>query len=85
MAAFAVAVQRHHVGVGQDVALVSRMMPEPVPPSLPLVALMVTTLGDALTAAAVMALTISCVVDDHRSGLAACCRGAVPGGPSRGC
>ncbi len=37
----------------------SRTMPEPVPPLLPLVALMVTTLGEALTAAAVMALTSS--------------------------
>ena len=37
----------------------SRMMPEPVPPSLPLVALMVTTLGVAFTAAAVMAFTSS--------------------------
>ena len=37
----------------------SRMMPEPVPPSLPLDALMVTTLGVAFTAAAVMALTSS--------------------------
>ncbi len=35
------------------------MMPEPVPPSLPLVALMVTTLGVAFTAAAVMAFTSS--------------------------
>src|SRR5215218_9395085 len=34
-------------------------MPEPVPPELPLVALMVTTLGEAFTAAAVMALTLS--------------------------
>src|SRR6476620_6412759 len=34
-------------------------MPEPVPPVLPLVALMVTTLGEAFTAAAVMALTSS--------------------------
>ena len=37
----------------------SRTMPEPVPPELPLVALMVTTLGDAFSAAAVMALTSS--------------------------
>lgn len=37
----------------------SRMMPDPVPPALPLVALMVTTLGVAFRAAAVMALTSS--------------------------
>src|SRR4029453_18841045 len=37
----------------------SIMMPDPVPPSFPLVALMVTTLGDALAAAAVMTFTSS--------------------------
>ena len=37
----------------------SRMIPEPVPPSLPLVALMVTTLGDAFSEAAVMTFTSS--------------------------
>ena len=51
----------------------SRMMPEPVPPSLPLVALMVTTLGEALTAAAVMALTSSLLLTMTGPGLAAGC------------
>jgi hypothetical protein len=35
------------------------MMPEPVPPELPELTLMVTTLGEAFCAAAVTALTLS--------------------------
>ena len=57
----------------------SRMTPEPVPPSLPLAALMVTTLGDAFVAAAVMALTSSLLLTMTVSGwLPVLTVGAVP-------
>jgi hypothetical protein len=48
--------------------LSSRMMPEPVPPELPLEALIVTTLGVAFSAAAVMALTSSLLLTMTVSG-----------------
>lgn len=60
------------------------MMPEPVPPELPELALMVTTLGEAFWAAAVTALTLEVLLTITGVYWAACAlEAACVGAPHR--